>query len=119
MKKQIKIFGVPKFSVPLTLKEAVQLQAMCVTHYDYVCRTAGEPGGFIHGWVNQLSYAPASIKEEQNGPEINATWRELDTMLKICEQIHMAPEILELARHIRAAMQYAAKIATTWEDTYP
>lgn len=68
-------------------------------------------GGFIYGWINQLTWG------EAESDTVFATWRELDLLQKICEQ-STTSEITQLMLELRGAMQYAAKVATTWRAAY-
>lgn len=109
MKRPILIYGVPKFQFRMSLNEARQLQKLSAHHYDSTCRSAGAHGGFLYGWVNQLIFEETS--------ELTASWRELDTLLKICEQ-PTSPEIAQLITHLREAMTFASNIARHWNETY-
>lgn len=109
MKNPILIYGVPKFQFRMSLAEAKQLQELSAHHYDFTCRCAGQLGGFLYGWINQLTY------EETN--ELIASRRELDILMKICEQ-PASPEITRLITHLRGAMTFASDVARHWNETY-
>jgi|ERR1051325_8241813 hypothetical protein len=67
------LHDVPSRTIQLLLK-------LSSTHYDGVCRQAGQQGGFIYGWNN-------AIGDKFSGT-IRATQQQLDISCKICEMCY-------------------------------
>lgn len=85
---QIQIFVRPVYYLQLTLEELEPLLVMSKHHYDSVCRSASSPGGFLFGWYNTLSVP--RLPEQTEPAPCQATYRELDVLLKICEGLRLA-----------------------------
>lgn len=108
---KITIQASPKFYLSLTLEQVKLISELSSSHYDGVCRAASMVGGFIYGWVNSLTYAPSE--------QVPAEWRQLDTVLKICEMVgHLDPEqqitIAKLRKSIRGAMSKSVELFQEW-----
>lgn len=99
---KIEINSQPVFNLPLPIGTILLLMEMSAHHYDGVCKSAGMVGGFIYGWRNCVSFAPDL--------PVSATWRELDTMLKICENTGIfsdRPDEKQIIRGLAKAVRYA------------
>lgn len=74
---KITIRAQPKFYFKLTQAQVDLLMKLSELHYDFVCKQASKPGGFLMGWKNCVQYFPDS--------EVSGSFRDLDTALKILE----------------------------------
>jgi len=84
----IKIQGVPQFTIEITIPQIDVLIKMARRHYDMTCREAGAAGHGPQGFLVQWHRIISSYKEwpcEGVTPYIQASFRELDTCLKIME----------------------------------
>jgi hypothetical protein len=99
---KIEINSQPVFNLPLPIGTIRLLIEMSSAHYDGVCKSASMVGGFIYGWNNSVSFSPEF--------PVSATWRELDTMLKICENTGIfsdRPDTQKVIRELAKAARYA------------
>ena len=69
-------------------------------HYDGHCKSIGEPGGFLYGWRNVILWA---ADRGESTSEVAATFRELDTLAKLCE-IHSPTINLKVFYAIKAIL---------------
>lgn len=60
----------------LTEEDVLLLMEVSDSHYDTACREAGQPGGFLSGWLFCV----------QEGLEVETDFRQLDLVGKILEQ---------------------------------
>lgn len=112
---KITIRAVPKFYLSLTLAQVKLITELSSSHYDGVCRSASAVGGFIYGWVNLLTYNPSE--------QVSAEWRQLDTVLKICEMASyldqaQQDEVAKLRKSIYGALNKAAELFQNWSADY-
>jgi hypothetical protein len=92
--------GQPEFRMALTLEDVAILMKTSAKHYDSVCREASatrefskDNSNFITSWQNILnSYKQFPLDEGEIGM-VTATWRQIDTCLKILEQTHILTDI--------------------------
>lgn len=118
---QISISATPVFYIPLTVEQVRLVSKIGSNHYDSVCANACRVGGFIYGWINQLSFSSGS------DPTVKATWRELDTVLKICEMGLILPPnekamLRDLVADFHSIMKQTNEITSEWHsviDTRP
>lgn len=110
---KIEITPSPVFNLPIPIGTIGLLMEMSAHHYDGVCKAAGVVGGFIYGWNNSVTFMPES--------PVSATWRELDTMLKICENTAIFSDqpisrkvIRELVADVRYAMNQWNEHSKDW-----
>jgi len=75
-KMKVTICARPAYLFKLPPEIVVLIKRMSDAHYDFVCKQASQPGGFIFGWMNVMRYTEL---------ELTATSHELDTLFKICE----------------------------------
>ena len=83
---EIEISGRPQFGFKPTLTLLQALETCALLHYDSVCKSTAAPGGLIHREIQSLGFL---------GPQsayVSWCFRELDTILKVCEN---PPRILE------------------------
>lgn len=71
------INAVPKFELFISQELLNLMINMSEFHYDLTCQAASKQGGLLFGWNNSLDFSPDLPLE--------ATARELDLTLKICE----------------------------------
>lgn len=76
-------------SFRITGDELLKLQRLSQRHYDAVCRSAGQSGGFLFGFINQHQLSDAELHEPV---EITATGHELGILAKIGEIEDYVPE---------------------------
>lgn len=79
------IYAVPKFAITFTKAELDVLTMCSKLHYDGVCRSAGNVGGFLFGWNNCLTSPDEKYPNDPQTAAVSTTHRELDTCLKILE----------------------------------
>ena len=72
------------FDVPMTDEELRVLAALSAAHYDGTCRAASQDGGFLRGWRNRCDWL-LEDKQPLGDFQVNASWRELDLLLKCLE----------------------------------
>jgi len=115
----IEIYGRADFWFVLTDDQMEVLLRLSAVHYDGVCRRATHPGGFIYGWHMERSVHDGGDKNAK----LKATFREIDTCLKILEVLMHPPAGLtesqqieghKLVRSFRGALSHAEEIAPTW-----
>lgn len=103
------IIGRPEFWFTLNVKQVTAIIACSQLHYDGVCKDASRPGGFVFGWLN---CARARTK-------VSATWREIDTALKIME--HPPKQHAEMAANLfmcfSRMLNMARNRTENWEFT--
>lgn len=103
----ISITASPRFYISLAVVHIGYLMAMSNAHYDHRCKAAGSNGGFIYGWNNWSTHAP----DARHGMSLD----ELDTLLKICENIRVLhgeakiAEVRLLVRLLSRAWEEASK----------
>lgn len=118
---KIQITASPVFHLPLTASDVRLLRELAAAHYDSVCKAAGVLGGFLYGWSNMLS----CIEDEPASAEprtVDATWRNIDTTLKILEMagpvLHGREDAMAQARQLsRDLFEATARwrlISPTW-----
>lgn len=89
----IKIIGVPHFEIPVTMTDVDMLTGLSSTHYDGVCQAYSKLGGPVYGWGQQLEWSGEFVIRVQ------LTFRQVDTICKICEGLPRDEAIREWARH--------------------
>lgn len=129
---KIRIQGQPEFLLPLTLDEVELVCKVSEKHYDSVCRRASgvtyreNNENFLTSWRNTLdNYAKHPPTEEDYASgfvvSISATWRQLDTTLKILEpcNLFMLEDVEKmvagrLSRDLREALREATSLYGKW-----
>ncbi len=111
---KVTLSAVPTFGIPLTLAQAQALAILSKSHYDGECKAAAGKGGFIFGWLNEIEFDVAA--------PVQATRRQLDTVLKICELSGMHPDvdhdqIAAVCTMVRGAMFASRRIVEGWHAT--
>lgn len=132
---KIRIQGRPEFLLPLTLDEVNLAIRVSAKHYDHVCRDASLDGyyndgrNFLTSWQRTLeNYAKHPPTEEDYASgfvvSISATWRQLDTTLKILEpcNLFMLEDVEKmvagrLSRDLREALREANYLCAGWAAT--
>lgn len=124
---KIALAGELRFTVPFSQEELDLLVELSAVHYDATCRhasaiTAFEPGSnFLRIWHNiSKSYTDgpfAGDEFEYSGAK--ATWRQIDTCLKILEYPAFdRPKnllALRLSNDLRRALQLATPFVGIWQ----
>ncbi len=84
----------PFLTFQLTEVELEALRTMSVQHYDLVCKQASKQGGMIFGFMNRYYDGDPHGEDRVFRPEAGAgpcSWREIDTLAKICEGAQFLP----------------------------
>jgi len=111
---KVRIQGQPEFLLPLTIADVEMIRKVSAQHYDAVCREASgeayqsDNRNFLTSWRNILqSYEKYPPTEEDIAagfvPTVSATWRQIDTVLKIlepCNTFMLTPIDTLAARHL-------------------
>lgn len=71
------IYGVPRFEFRISRQQLDFLMDYSSAHYDTECRFASRVGGFVYGWNNRMGI--------DSYTRVSASFRDLDTCLKILE----------------------------------
>ena len=107
-----------RFQFELTNEQVDLLTLASERHYDRVCQSASQIGGFIYGWRNAQEFS----KHSPDRPCIHrASWRQLDTCLKILENRVIASSAemeklrLPLFTSIHSAMSLAVARSQEWK----
>lgn len=117
---KIGISGQPVFWFALTDEQMAVLDHLSALHYDGVCRGATKVGGFIYGWKNARA---GSEEESRKRTILKASFREIDTCLKILEGLMHPPgnmpeaqqiEGRKLAKSFHAALTCANETSPSW-----
>lgn len=119
MEIEISARAVFAFKPTLTLLQS--LETCAILHYDATCKAAAAPGGLIQREIQLFGFT---------GPEsasISWSFRELDLILKICENPPRALEanaIAQLSEFVLAshkALSRANELQLQWHEviTYP
>lgn len=110
---KIEVVSRPLFNLPLPIETVELLMRMSSLHYDGRCKSASAVGGFIYGWKNSVTFMP--------DVPVSATWHELDTMLKICENTMALDErtgaretIYKLTKDVRLAVDVWNRASKDW-----
>ena len=130
---KVTIQGQPEFLLPLTLAEVEMIRKVSAKHYDAVCRDASIPEGyfpdnrnFLTSWRNTLeNYVkyPPTDEDIADGfvVRVSATWRQIDTTLKIlepCNTFMLTPIDALAARHLsddlREVLRAASQLYGKW-----
>lgn len=122
----IKLYGNPRFCLPLTTVDIDLLLKLSARHYDITCRQAGQDGaypgqfGLLRRWQRSLAFYAQENEEVQ---EVIGEFRDLDLCLKIMEDPGpFSPEEAERLVTLRAAFQGALALANqvrpSWEAEY-
>lgn len=106
MTQSIAVSVLPTFHLSLTRATVQALIATAQSHYDGVCKSYAGPDGLLTRWDKMCGFY-----EEENDTTVptfyNITWRQLDTIGKICE---MAPrEHAKTVTHVYFAVLQAFK----------
>lgn len=106
---KITIKARPEFHLPLDAATVALLMQMSSLHYDARCKAASAVGGFIYGWRNSVQFSPEL--------PVEATWNDLDTVLKICEnRSFLGAEDQERVRDLTKALRHAHQ---RWNEVSP
>lgn len=139
----------PKFAQSITARPVFHLDVdseliedlgnVACTHYDAHCKSYAQQGGLLWGWRNRIWWWEDQILEKQGPvvgedinkavliddpddkrPQVEASWDDLDTLLKICEMraytpLKNAAKLNEFIRSIRTAMDQWRKHQKNWE----
>ena len=89
---KVEIYGKPEFWFALTDNQMAVLETLSAVHYDGVCKDATKGGGFLFAWKNARTDVPAI--------GLRASFREIDTCLKILEGLMMPPPTMSEAQQI-------------------
>ena len=113
---KIEIYGKPDFWFSLSDGQMAVLERLSGLHYDGVCKAATRVGGFIYGWKNARDVAYKMVS-------VSASFREIDTCLKILEGLQMPPADMTigqvaigqaLAASFRVALSKANEVTKSW-----
>ena len=89
MTQSIAVSVLPTFHLSLTRATVQALIATAQSHYDGVCKSYAGPDGLLTRWDKICAvYEDAEYEDEADRTQptfFNTTWRELDTIGKICE----------------------------------
>jgi hypothetical protein len=121
MKFQIQ--GVPRFSFTLDMNEVDALVKLALLHYDFSCKREAAEGGIIQQWKKELLIAILIREHQEPGEEphvarLEASFRDLDRVAKICEPMNMTglpDDLQEVAAKVYMAFMSVMKSAN---DTY-
>ena len=75
-------YGRAQFRIRVTERQVSALCRLAGVHYDHHCKCAALDGGFLRGWHNAVTYF---ADRRVDHAIVDATWGELDTLLKVCE----------------------------------
>lgn len=113
--RQIEITWSPIFWLDLTVEQVNLLMQMSAMHYDARCKQAGQVGGFLYGWSNQVRWRDEAM---QAGPLMHGPWLckavadDLNTLMKIME---WAPVRLADIAMLHLAIGTAMRVAGVWK----
>jgi hypothetical protein len=102
-------FAMPKFSFSvltiftISKENLLHLQQVALRHYDGTCQAAGQPGGFIYGWINMLY--------DKDEVECTATFKQLDLCTKILECESWVKSDIKLNEAFITLIQSASEIS--------
>lgn len=82
---KISMFGQIKFYVEVDLLTVVDLRRLALVHYDGVCKSTAAQGGILNRWEEELIRRPEDVVASNKAWWPQATWRDLDTLAKVCE----------------------------------
>ena len=106
---QYEIHHRPEFYLSMNAETARLMQRLSAMHYDGRCKAAGQPGGFVFGWVNW------TMGPEPETP-VHATTHEMDTAMKILEMPPpLTAEERELLIDLRNTINKAMREAGVWK----
>ena len=92
MTQSITVSVLPTFHLSLTRATVQALIATAQSHYDGVCKSYAGPDGLLTRWEKICAvYEDAEYEDEADRTQptfFNTTWRQLDTIGKICEMAH-------------------------------
>ena len=99
----IEIAAEPKFWIELSRAQVLVLVKCSTHHYDMVCKSSSQLGGFLYGWHNHILFATENEADSPDPVKVCGSFRQLDTCLKIMENITILQEQSEreLAVEIR------------------
>ena len=112
---KIEINGRPQFNFTLTDEQMAVLTLLSDLHYDAACKMANMVGGFIYGWRN--------ARHHKSNAQLRASFREVDTCLKILEGLAFPPSEITigqidvgraLVKSFRVALTHANKETQSW-----
>ena len=116
---RINIKAKPAFSLMLTLEQLDLLIIMSEHHYDGACKQLSHnkslADGMLLGWKRNVEHAIASVGTDHHYEGwCYATFRELDLLLKVCENTlcidrERRAEMILFAADVRAALDLANK----------
>ena len=112
------LHAIPSFLLTITREELAVLLDCAGTHYDSVCKSSSLQGGFLYGWKNQFFFL-SDGEATPNEVNVTATWREMDTCLKILEmpRHHVAMRAQNLSHSLRQYLRQSQTHLThlIWE----
>ncbi len=79
----------PSGELTFTKEEVELLMKLSASHYDAHCREVGKVGGFLFGLNNR--YVVEVPEVVALGNTVSLSFREIDTLCKILEQLNFAP----------------------------
>lgn len=108
----VEIIGQPIFWIKMDAATVDVLIKLALRHYDSKCKQSARLGGFLWGWRNTVNFNAES--------SCRATWDNLDTSLKICENAEMMLDAaqLRLIAAYRARVLVALDAARAVYDTW-
>jgi hypothetical protein len=79
------ISAVPMFNFDISGYLIDVMMLASAHHYDFTCRSASEPGGFLYGMRNMILLDPQGL----GICSARLSSRDADTLMKICENVSM------------------------------
>lgn len=113
-KRQVILKSSPLFLFSISKQELDECIALSESHYDLLCRSVSKPGkgSFLNGWRNRILF------NESSTVEVQCSWRELDTLLKILELSEYGSKAFELSVFVSQAMKQSQTISESWNATF-
>lgn len=107
--KFAKIIFTAEADISFTREEVELLMRLSASHYDGVCRQAGQVGGFLYGMNNRFVVEVPEVVALGNTVELS--FREIDTLCKILESAYVATKTLEHDDSFSLALQLRADLS--------
>jgi hypothetical protein len=114
---KIEIRGIPQFSVPFKIALVHAMVDCANAHYDAVCKSQAQIGPLRRALGTMSSF---SIDYCQ----VDMTFRELDTLLKVCENPphSLSPDqralVMEFSMSGHRALRLSNEVSAGWNASY-
>jgi EAL domain-containing protein (putative c-di-GMP-specific phosphodiesterase class I) len=115
---KVQMYGEVKFYLDLDLLTVVDLRRLALVHYDAVCRSTANDGAILSRWELTLTTKPKECYEGNTAWWPQATWRELDTLCKVCEQARIYFDMIKDPEALVRINKFSRAVGHVLRESY-